>query len=244
MPIFNDTAKSWGYYFQDSASPSFEGIVELHDQIMFYLVIILFGVSYVLWSTLRSFNSEKTKIAYKYLNHGTLIELIWTVSPALVLVAIAFPSFKLLYLMDDVFDPAMTVKVVGHQWYWSYQYTDFTTDSGEEIEFDSYMIPEEDLENGQLRLLEVDNRVILPTDTHIRFIVTAADVLHDFAVPALGLKVDANPGRLNQASILIKREGVFYGQCSELCGVNHSAMPITIEGVNLEKFLIWLDEQI
>ena len=131
-----------------------------------------------------------------------------------------------------------------HQWYWSYQYTDFTTDSGEEIEFDSYMIPEEDLENGQLRLLEVDNRVILPTDTHIRFIVTAADVLHDFAVPALGLKVDANPGRLNQASILIKREGVFYGQCSELCGVNHSAMPISIEGVNLEKFLIWLDEQI
>ena len=113
IPVFNDTPKSWGYYFQDSASPSFEGIVELHDQIMFYLVIILFGVSYILWSTLKSFNSKKTRIAYKYLNHGTLIELIWTVSPALVLVAIAFPSFKLLYLMDDVFDPAMTVKVVG-----------------------------------------------------------------------------------------------------------------------------------
>jgi cytochrome c oxidase subunit 2 len=148
---------------------------------------------------------------YKYSNHGTLIELIWTISPALVLVAIAFPSFKLLYLMDDVLDPAMTVKAVGHQWYWSYEYSDFVNDDGESIEFDSYMIPGDDLEDGQLRQLEVDARVVVPVNTHIRFIVTGADVIHDFAVPALALKIDATPGRLNQSSVLIQREGVFYG---------------------------------
>ena len=243
-PIFNDAPKPWGIYFQDGATPSFEGIVELHDHIMFYLIIVLFGVGYMLISIMRIYSSNSTQIVHKYLNHGTLIELIWTISPALVLVAIAFPSFKLLYLMDDVFDPAMTIKVVGHQWYWSYEYTDFTNEEGESIEFDSYMIPEDDLEEGQLRQLEVDQRVILPIDTHIRFIITAADVLHDFACPSLGLKVDASPGRLNQASIWIKREGLFYGQCSELCGVNHSSMPIAIEGVKIEKFLSWLDEQI
>jgi cytochrome c oxidase subunit 2 len=242
--INNDAPKNWGIYFQDSATPSFEGIVELHDHIMFYLVIILFGVSFMLFSIIRVFKDTNNQIVYKYLNHGTLIELIWTISPALVLVAIAFPSFKLLYLMDDVFDPAITIKVVGHQWYWSYEYTDFQNDEGESIEFDSYLVPEDDLEEGGLRLLEVDNNVVVPIDTHIRFIITAADVLHDFAVPALGLKVDASPGRLNQASVLIKREGTFWGNCSELCGINHSAMPIAIQSVNIEKFLSWLDEQI
>lgn len=242
--IWADAPHAWGIYFQDSASPSFEGIVELHDQIMFYLVLVLFGVGYILISIIRSFGNTKTEIIHKYLNHGTLLELIWTVTPALVLVAIAFPSFKLLYLMDDVFDPALTLKVVGHQWYWSYEYTDFTLENNEAIEFDSYLIPEDDLEIGGLRQLEVDQKVILPIDTHIRFIIFSGDVLHDFAVPSLGLKVDASPGRINQASILIKREGVFYGQCSELCGVNHSAMPICIQGVKLEKFLTWLDEQI
>jgi cytochrome c oxidase subunit 2 len=240
--MYNDAPHPWGIYFQDSASTSFEGITELHDQIMFYLIIILFGVGYIIWSIMRSFNEKQ--IIHKYLNHGTFIELIWTISPALILIAIAFPSFKLLYLMDDVFDPALTIKVVGHQWYWSYEYTDFTTKEGESWEFDSYMIPEDDLEIGQLRMLEVDQRVVLPIDTHVRFVITGADVIHDFAVPSLGLKVDANPGRLNQASVVIKREGVFYGQCSELCGVNHSAMPIAIQAVSLEKFLFWLDSSL
>lgn len=145
--------------------------------------------------------------------------------------------------MDEVSDPAMSVLAEGHQWYWSYQYSDFLNDDNESIEFDSYMIPEDDLEDGGLRMLEVDNRVILPELTHVRFVVTSADVIHAFAMPALGLKADAYPGRLNQLSVLINREGVFYGQCSELCGVLHSSMPIVIESVSLEKFLSWLEVQ-
>jgi len=215
--IYADAAEPWQLSFQDGASPSFEGIVELHDQIMFYLVIILLGVSWVLSSIILNFNTNSNKIIYKYHNHGTLIELIWTITPALVLIAIAFPSFKLLYLMDEVIDPAMTIKALGHQWYWSYEYSDFVNDEGESIEFDSYMVPTEELEEGQLRLLEVDNRVVVPVGTHIRFIVTGADVLHSFAIPSLGIKIDAVPGRLNQTSVLIEREGVFYGQCSEIC---------------------------
>jgi len=238
-----DAPRPWGIYFQDSATPQMEGLVELHDNIMFYLVIILFSVGWVLFSIIRNFINTKSPISHKYLNHGTLIELIWTISPALILILIAFPSFKLLYLMDEVSDPAMSVLAEGHQWYWSYQYPDFLNNDNEFIEFDSYLVPEADLEDGALRMLEVDNRVIIPELTHVRFIITAADVIHSFACPALGIKCDAYPGRLNQASVLINREGTFYGQCSEICGILHSSMPIAIESVSIEKFLTWLQEQ-
>lgn len=241
VTVYTDSPEPWQLGFQDSASPTHEGITELHDSIFFYLVIICFGVLWLLSSTVVNFHSSKSQIVYKYANHGTLIELIWTITPALVLIAIAFPSFKLLYLMDEVISPSMTIKVVGHQWYWSYEYSDFITEDGESIEFDSYMVPETDLEDGQLRLLDVDNRVVVPVDTHIRFIVTGADVIHDFAVPSLGLKVDAIPGRLNQCSVLIEREGVFYGQCSEICGIYHGFMPVVIESVSPEKYLSWID---
>jgi len=245
ISLFNncDTPKPWGLYFQDSATPQMEGLVELHDNIMFYLVIILFGVGWIMISIVRNYTSLKSPISHKYLNHGTLIELIWTITPALILILIAFPSFKLLYLMDEVSDPAMSVLAEGHQWYWSYQYPDFLNADDEFIEFDSYLVPESDLEDGALRMLEVDNRVILPELTHVRFIVTAADVIHSFACPALGIKCDAYPGRLNQVSVLINREGTFYGQCSEICGILHSSMPIVIESVSIEKFLSWLEEQ-
>jgi len=238
-----DSPRPWGVYFQDSATPQMEGLVELHDNILFYLVIILFGVGWVLLSIIRNYVSNASPISHKYLNHGTLIELIWTITPALILILIAFPSFKLLYLMDEINDPAMSVLAEGHQWYWSYQYPDFLNSDEEFIEFDSYLVPESDLEDGALRLLEVDNRVILPELTHVRFIVTAADVIHSFACPALGIKCDAYPGRLNQVSVLINREGTFYGQCSEICGILHSSMPIVIESVSIEKFLSWLEEQ-
>lgn len=144
--------------------------------------------------------------------------------------------------MDEVISPSITIKAVGHQWYWSYEYSDFINEDGESIEFDSYMVPETDLEEGQLRLLEVDNPVVVPVDTHIRFIVTGQDVIHDFAVPGLGLKIDACPGRLNQTSVLIEREGTYYGQCSEICGVYHGFIPIQIECVSPEKYLTWIDQ--
>ena len=238
-----DSARPWGLYFQDSATPQMEGLIELHDNIMFYLVIILFGVGWILIRVVRNYTSTKSPISHKYLNHGTLIELIWTITPALILILIAFPSFKLLYLMDEVSDPAMSVLAEGHQWYWSYQYPDFLNSEDEFIEFDSYLVPESDLEDGALRMLEVDNRVIIPELTHVRFIVTGADVIHSFACPALGIKCDAYPGRLNQVSVFVNREGTFYGQCSEICGLLHSSMPIVIESVSIEKYLSWLREQ-
>jgi len=238
-----DAPSPWGIYFQDSATPQMEGLIELHDNIMYYLVIILFAVGWILFSIAWNYISTKSPISHKYLNHGTLIELIWTITPAVILILIAFPSFKLLYLMDEVSDPSMSVLAEGHQWYWSYQYPDFLDSNDEFIEFDSYIVPESDLEEGALRMLEVDNRVILPELTHVRFIITAGDVIHSFAAPALGIKCDAYPGRLNQVSVFINREGVFYGQCSEICGILHSSMPIVIESVTLEKFLTWLEEQ-
>jgi len=238
-----DAPRPWGVYFQDSASPQMEALIELHDNIMFYLVIILFGVAWILISIIRNYVYSKSPISNKYLNHGTLIELIWTITPALILILIAFPSFKLLYLMDEVTDPSLTVFVEGHQWYWSYQYPDFLNNDDEELEFDSYLVPDSDLEDGGLRLLEVDNRVILPELTHVRFIISSGDVIHSYACPALGIKCDAYPGRLNQVSVLVNREGSFFGQCSEICGILHSSMPIVIESVSLEKFLSWLQEQ-
>jgi len=239
--IFNDAPQPWQLGFQDSAAPGLTGIVELHNTIFFYLIVIVVGVFLVLGSIIYYYNSKKSQIVHKYLNHGTLIELIWTITPAFILIAIAFPSFRLLYLLDEVISPTITIKVVGHQWYWSYEYSDYINESGESIEFDSYMIPESDLELGQFRLLDVDNKVVVPTDTHIRLIVTASDVIHSFAVPSLGIKIDAVPGRLNQTSILAERTGTFYGQCSEICGVWHGFMPIAIEAVSVQDYLAWVD---
>jgi len=246
--IFNnnllfDAPIAWGIFFQDSASPQMEGIVEIHNYIMYFLTAILIGVGWILIHNVRAYAYTVSPISHKYLKHGTLIELIWTITPAIILILIAFPSFKLLYLMDEVSDPSMSILAEGHQWYWSYQYPDFLNEDNENVEFDSYIVPESDLEEGTLRMLEVDNRVILPESTYIRFIITSGDVIHSFSCNALGIKCDAYPGRLNQVSVFINREGIFYGQCSEICGILHSSMPIVIESVSLEKFLLWLEEQ-
>ena len=237
-----DTAEPWGVFFQDNATPQMEALEELHNNIMFYLAIIMFSVTWIFVSIIINYN--KAKISNKYINHGTLVELIWTISPALILVLIAFPSFKLLYLMDEVIDPSLVIYGEGHQWYWSYQYPDFTNTDEEYVEFDSYIIPESDLEKGKLRMLEVDNRVIIPQLTHTRFVVAGADVIHSYACPALGIKCDAYPGRLNQSSVYLNREGTYYGQCSEICGILHSSMPISVQSVKLAKFLYWLYDQI
>nr|P43377.1 RecName: Full=Cytochrome c oxidase subunit 2; AltName: Full=Cytochrome c oxidase polypeptide II; Flags: Precursor [Kazachstania exigua]CAA49204.1 cytochrome oxidase subunit 2 [Kazachstania exigua] len=239
--INNDVPTPYGFYFQDSATPNQEGILELHDNIMFYLVVILGLVSWMLFTIVRTYS--RNPMAYKYIKHGQTIEIIWKIFPAVILLTIAFPSFILLYLCDEVISPAMTIKAIGYQWYWKYEYFDFINDNGETIEFESYVIPDSLLEEGQLRLLDTDTSIVVPVDTHIRFIVTAADVIHDFAIPSLGIKVDGTPGRLNQVSTLIQREGVFYGMCSELCGIGHAQMPIKVEAVSLPKFLEWLNEQ-
>jgi cytochrome c oxidase subunit 2 len=221
-----------------------EGIINLHHDLMFFITFIFFFVLVVLVRTLYFFDIGATTDTShsRGVVHGTAIEIIWTVIPSLILVVVALPSFALLYSIDEVIDPAVTIKCVGHQWYWSYEYSDFDAQLGT-INFDSYMIPEDELEMGELRLLEVDNRIVLPVNTHIRVLVTAADVLHSWAAPSLGVKMDACPGRLNQTSLFILREGVFYGQCSEICGVGHANMPIVVEAVSLDKYINWLTEK-
>jgi cytochrome c oxidase subunit 2 len=241
----NDAAEPWQLGFQDPATPIMEGIINFHNHIMFFLVVI--GI-FVMWLLGRcvSIYSEENNNTVDNFTHSTALEIIWTVVPAIILMVIAIPSFALLYSMDEMLDPAITLKVVGHQWYWSYEYSDYNhfTEDQEGINFDSYMIAEEDLTVGSFRLLEVDHRVVLPVNTHIRVLVTAADVLHSWAVPSFGVKVDACPGRLNQTSIFIKRPGVFYGQCSEICGPNHGFMPIAIEAVSLEEYTGWLESKL
>nr|YP_010322851.1 cytochrome c oxidase subunit II [Cornularia pabloi]UKP87540.1 cytochrome c oxidase subunit 2 [Cornularia pabloi] len=234
--VAQDMAEAYQVEFQDAASPVMEEILFLHNQIMFILIII---ITTVLWLILRGLTGQAY---HRYLVEGVTIEIVWTTIPAIILVFIAFPSLKLLYLMDEIVEPGITVKAIGHQWYWSYEYSDYQTSSNEDstLEFDSYMIPTAELLPGDLRLLEVDNRMVVPMDTYVRVLVTGADVLHSFAIPSLSIKVDAVPGRLNQTGFLIKRPGIFYGQCSELCGANHSFMPIVIEAVSMDKYISWL----
>nr|YP_008475271.1 cytochrome c oxidase subunit 2 [Candida gigantensis]AGS44574.1 cytochrome c oxidase subunit 2 [Candida gigantensis] len=236
-----DVPTPWGIRLQDSATPNSEGIHELYDHIMFYLCLILGLVSYVLYVIISDY--RKNQFAYKYVRHGQVIEVIWTLFPAVILLLIAFPSFILLYLCDEVLTPAMTIKVIGLQWYWKYEYSDFVDTLGETLEFESYVVPDDMLEEGGLRLLDTDTSIVVPVDTHIRFVVTANDVIHCFTIPSLGFKVDATPGRLNQVSALIQRTGVYYGQCSELCGVNHGMMPIKLECVSIDAFLEWIANQ-
>jgi len=338
--------------FQEPATPIMEGIIDFHNYIFFFLVLILIFVLFVMFNILIYFwyfferPSTQWELLFREvmffnnkITHGTALEVIWTIIPAVILMIIAFPSFSLLYSMDEVMMPAFTLKVVGHQWYWSYEYTDqnnvdfiksvffknfflnedeidfeisaFISDIAksnksvkdlnltslsldekiallkklsfeyfnsevsslekgadlgkleslvnisidaidnlnyenltpkviESTEFDSYMVPESDLNVGDHRLLEVTEAVVLPINTYIRVLVTSADVLHSFSVNSLGIKADAVPGRLNQLSVFLKRSGVFYGQCSEICGVSHGMMPIVVRGVSLEDYIKWL----
>ncbi len=284
MNLFLSEYNFFKVNFIDPASPLMYGIIELNDHIFFFLNMVLFLVLFLLASTLRYFNyrknsrlnryilSQRTKPEHEWLklNSGTNIEIIWTIVPSLILILIAIPSFALLYATDELVDPSVTVQVIGHQWYWSYEYNDLVfsrslrpayifrdptpldipkatrmgvqwwnlalindiPDSHQVItgtvDFDSYMRQESDLSVGELRLYETDFPLVLPKFTHIRFMITADDVIHSWSVPALGIKVDAVPGRINHAHTYIKYSGIFYGQCSELCGVNHAFMPIQI----------------
>nr|AAR32817.1 cytochrome oxidase subunit II [Setophaga fusca]AAV63577.1 cytochrome oxidase subunit II [Setophaga ruticilla]AAV63727.1 cytochrome oxidase subunit II [Setophaga palmarum]AAV63732.1 cytochrome oxidase subunit II [Setophaga pinus]AAV63777.1 cytochrome oxidase subunit II [Setophaga petechia]AAV63782.1 cytochrome oxidase subunit II [Setophaga coronata]AAV63837.1 cytochrome oxidase subunit II [Setophaga dominica] len=213
--------------FQDASSPIMEELMGFHDHALMVALAICSLVLYLLTHTLTEKLSSNTV-------NAQVIELVWTILPAMVLVMLALPSLRILYMMDEINEPDLTLKAIGHQWYWTYEYTDL-----KELTFDSYMIPTTDLPLGHFRLLEVDHRVIVPMNSTIRVIVTADDVLHSWAVPSLGVKTDAIPGRLNQTSFLASRPGVFYGQCSEICGANHSFMPIVVESTPLADFENW-----
>nr|YP_009732538.1 cytochrome c oxidase subunit II [Trachys auricollis]QHS71061.1 cytochrome c oxidase subunit 2 [Trachys auricollis] len=214
----------------DSASPLMEQLIFFHDHALSILVMITILVGYLLMELF--FNKQVNR----YLLEGQTIELIWTILPAVTLIFIALPSLQLLYLIDEIKNPLISIKSIGHQWYWSYEYSDFKN-----LEFDSYMIPPQQMENYYFRLLDVDNRVVLPYNTQIRMLVTAADVIHSWTIPSLGVKIDATPGRLNQISFLINRAGIFFGQCSEICGANHSFMPIVLESVSPKTFILWIE---
>jgi cytochrome c oxidase subunit 2 len=238
-----DAATSWQIGFQDSATHSMECIMDLHHTLLFYGTAILIFVSWMLSRTIM-YSLMKSKDGTGTASDAHLLEIVWTIIPSLILMSIAIPSFILLYMMDEVIDPSITVKAIGHQWYWSYEYSDYINSENESLAFDSYMVQQEDLELGQFRLLETDNHVILPINTNVRVLCTSADVLHSFAVPSLGMKMDAVPGRLNQIGFMIKRAGTFYGQCSELCGVNHGFMPITIDACELPSYINWVNSML
>lgn len=231
--IYFDIPQAQQLTFGDMASPQGQYLHFFHDYIMTILVFILGLVGYILLSAIRM------KRSHKYLIHGPLVEFIWTLVPAIILVFIAFPSLRLLYWIDEILDPQFTIKAIGHQWYWSYEYTDMESTS---LLFDSYMIPSSDLNTGDFRLLEVDNPVVAPLFSPLRMVISGADVIHSWTIPALGVKADGIPGRINQMGMMVDRPGTYYGQCSEICGSEHSFMPITVKAIQLDKFLTWLSE--
>nr|QWK39724.1 cytochrome c oxidase subunit II [Omorgus chinensis]UFR81803.1 cytochrome c oxidase subunit II [Trogidae sp.] len=216
---------------QDSASPLMEQLTFFHDHTILILLMITVLVGYLMSSLF--FN----KYNYRFLLEGQVIEIIWTILPAMTLIFIALPSLRLLYLLDEINNPLISIKSIGHQWYWSYEYNDFKN-----IEFDSYMVPSIELSSSNFRLLDVDNRMVLPFKSQIRLMVTAADVLHSWTIPSLSVKIDATPGRLNQVSFFINRTGLLFGQCSEICGANHSFMPIVIESISPNYFIKWISK--
>nr|YP_001427344.1 cytochrome c oxidase subunit II [Mesobuthus martensii]ABC71908.1 cytochrome c oxidase subunit II [Mesobuthus martensii] len=218
---------TWGMLsFQDSISPLMEQLTFFHDHSMAVLVLITVLVFYVLAMMLSNM------FLSRFILEGQELEIFWTFIPAILLIFIAFPSLRLLYLMDEVSSPDLTLSTVGHQWYWSYEYSDFL-----DVEFDSFMLP---LEESGFRLLDVDNRSVLPWGVFTRVLITSSDVIHSWALASSGAKMDAVPGRVNQVCFLLNRPGLYFGQCSEICGANHSFMPIVIESVSVEAFLSWI----
>ena len=227
---------NWGQFgLQDANSPIMEELIFLHDFINLVLVFIIRFVGYIMVRII--FN----KFVNQNLLESQIIESIWTIIPAVILVQIAIPSLLLLYMLDESIDASLTIKVLGHQWYWSYEYTDFwSLSNNAQVEFDSYIIPSSELERNIFRLLDVDNRTVVPFLVHVRILISSADVIHAWTVPAIGVKADAFPGRLNQVKFISQRPGLFYGQCSEICGANHRFIPIVLEVVNAQSFLNWV----
>ena len=234
--VFADQPKNWQLGFQDAASQSMRDIVWFHDYMLMPIIVaisafVLFLMLYAMVRFRASRNPNPSKRT-----HNVLIEVIWTLVPCLILIVMAVPSFKVLYSQDAIPKADVTIKAIGYQWYWGYEYPD------ENIIFDSYMIEEKDLKEGQPRLLAVDNVVVVPVNKVVKVLITANDVLHAWALPAFGVKRDAMPGRINETWFRAEREGTFYGQCSELCGIKHAFMPIEVRVVSEEDYQLWLEE--
>jgi cytochrome c oxidase subunit 2 len=229
ITFYNEMATWSNFNLQDRNSPLIEQLNFFHDHTILILLIITVLVGYFI--IILFFNN----LVNRFLLHGQTIEIIWTIIPAFVLIFIALPSLRLLYLLDEINDPSITLKTIGHQWYWSYEYSDFLN-----IEFDSYIQPYSELRQNSFRLLDVDNRIVIPSNNQVRILVSAADVLHSWTVPSLGVKVDATPGRLNQTNFIVNRPGLFFGQCSEICGANHRFIPIVVERIPSNYFIKWI----
>jgi cytochrome c oxidase subunit 2 len=231
-------------YFQDPATVSMEGILGFNNHLTFLLILIVAFVGWFLFFTIYFFIEQNNRYSSKFV-HSRELEIVWTSIPALILLILSIPSFTLLYSMDEAITPDLSLKILGHQWFWSYEMSDFKTcslDGSQSLKYSSYMMVLEALpgknysRDPYFRLLDTNKRLVLPIQTHIRLLVSAADVLHSWAVPSFGLKVDACPGRLNQVNLFIKRGGLFFGQCSEICGVNHGFMPIAVLAVSTPYF--------
>uniref|UniRef100_A0AAT9FEX0 Cytochrome c oxidase subunit 2 n=1 Tax=Haemaphysalis megaspinosa TaxID=1155002 RepID=A0AAT9FEX0_9ACAR len=211
--------------FPDSNSPIMEQMTFFHDHSMLIIIMITIITIYMIFNIIMNILTSRSMM------EGQEIEIIWTIIPAITLIFIAMPSLHLLYLTDELFNSQMSIKIIGHQWYWSYEYSDFNK------EFDSFMIPEQEMMSNSFRLLDTDNNLVIPFNTTIKFLITSADVIHSWTVPSLSIKMDAVPGRLNQAFSFAKRPGLFFGQCSEICGANHSFMPISLEIIKMKNFI-------
>jgi len=225
--LFLNIATWLNLNLQNRNSPLIEQLIFFHDHSILILVLITILVFYIIVSII--FN----KFINSFFLSGQLIEIIWTILPAIILLFIAFPSLRLLYLLDEINEPHITLKTIGHQWYWSYEYSNFTN-----VEFDSYIINE--FNNNNFRLLNTDNNIVIPFNLQTRILVSSSDVIHSWTIPSLGVKVDATPGRLNQTNFLINRPGIFFGQCSEICGANHSFIPISLERTSIKFFIKWI----
>ena len=236
LPVLSNGATDWQLGFQKPASDHMQNIFDLHNFVLIMMtaitIFVLILLIYVAIRFRKSANPNPSKRT-----HNALLETLWTAIPVIILIFMAVPSFKLLYEQDVIPEADMTIKVIGHQWYWEYQYPEH-----DDLSFESYLVPDNELKDGEPRLLTVDNRLVLPVNKNIHVLITAGDVLHSFAMPSLGVKRDAVPGRLNETWMRIDRPGIYRGQCSEICGTGHGYMPVVIEALSENDFAAWVNE--
>ena len=234
--LYGKQATDWQLSFQNPATDLMGSVVGLHNVILIVMSLITVFVLFLLFYVSFRFSAKRNPIPSTR-THNTVVEVLWTAIPIVILVVLAIPSFKLLYQQEKSENYDMTVKVIGHQWYWEYEYPDHG-----DFYFESYMVQEQDLEEGDLRLLTVDNPLVIPANKNIQILITAGDVLHSWAVPSMGLKTDAVPGRLNETWVNVKEPGIYRGQCSEICGSGHGFMPVVVKVLPEREFMAWANE--